>query len=58
MKSICKHCEVEITYYDGILWHEDIPIFPQYCRNKGDNSPAQLHEPIDNDSVNHNECQA
>lgn len=40
----CKHCQQEITFYAGRLWHDDGLIFPQYCETDPEGG-SQLHEP-------------
>ena len=47
-KAICKHCGLPITQFWGRLWHDQSPIFPQYCPTgdtKHEPVTDQLHEP-------------
>jgi hypothetical protein len=49
-KVKCEHCETTIRHFDGVLWHDDGLVFPQYCQTKysdaGEILPAQLHAPL------------
>lgn len=42
----CRFCGVDITHFDGRLYHEyPAKVFPQYCRNTDPEKASILHEP-------------
>ena len=31
-QSVCMHCNQSIYRFYGSLWHDESPVFPQYCK--------------------------